>query len=311
MENSNLLIVMGKILRSRSYQILESKNQVVPRHYLGTLISSRMSHSSEVASLALDMASELRDHYYINRELVFLGSLIHDIGQPPFAHQGEEFLERHLKGFNHTSFGIFRLEVVDGIKLPEELSAVIRDHKTKGFILSMVFDKLPLESFLIAAADKIAYTISDAMDLKIIKPKTIFPEFKILDLSKTEECLWGMLKKEIVFGVRNSCLSGSLLLVDFEKLRVFIVYEMYHKLEREFLDLILERDFNYLVGQGFKKEEAALALALISEPELGRLDRIVISYIDGKKELSNPAKFYLAEIRPHLAAWLKSYKEYL
>jgi dGTPase len=310
MKNSSLLIVMGKILRSRSYQTLESKNQVIPRHYSTAFLSSRMSHSAEVASLALDIANDLRDYYDINHELVFLGGLIHDIGQPPFAHQGEEFLQKHLKGFDHAGFGIFRLEVVDGIKLPEELCTVIRDHKTNGFILSTVFDKISFESFLIVAADKIAYVISDAMDLKTIRPKTIFPEFKILDLSKSKECLWGMLKKEIVFGIRNSCLSGSVLLADFEKLRVFMVYEMYQKMEREILSLILGRDFYYLINQGFKAEEAALALALIPEPELMSLDKIVISHTYGVKELNNPAKFYLAEIRPHLAAWLKIYKKH-
>ncbi len=109
-----------RIIYSQSFRRLRHKAQVFyfPQN---DHVSTRMDHVRFVASAARTVARCLR----LNEDLAEAIGLAHDIGHPPFGHQGEEFLsaifekeehqvlrDRLMPKFSHEIYG---LRVVDSI----------------------------------------------------------------------------------------------------------------------------------------------------------------------------------------------------
>lgn len=89
----------GRIIHSASFRRQQGKTQVFP----GTesdFFRTRLTHSLEVAQIAEGIADflneELQDDQKINSRLCATAGLVHDIGHPPFGHNGERALDHAM-----------------------------------------------------------------------------------------------------------------------------------------------------------------------------------------------------------------------
>ncbi|SIO56145.1 dGTPase [Bradyrhizobium erythrophlei] len=91
----------ARLIHCPSFRRLQGKAQLFPCQE-SDFFRNRMSHSLEVAQIAKSIAIKLNDeHDYfktnnINTDLIEFAGLAHDVGHPPFGHNGEAQLDRHM-----------------------------------------------------------------------------------------------------------------------------------------------------------------------------------------------------------------------
>jgi predicted deoxyguanosinetriphosphate triphosphohydrolase len=97
---------------------LQGKTQLFPG-YESDFFRNRLTHSLEVAQIAESIADNLNysDPFLrenkIDPRLCFTAALLHDIGHPPFGHNGEEALdERMLRRLTLPSYATKRFRVI-------------------------------------------------------------------------------------------------------------------------------------------------------------------------------------------------------
>src|SRR5437588_9590660 len=83
-----------RIIHSRAFRRLEAKTQVFTPG-LSDHFRNRLTHTIEVSQIARTVASVLG----LDEDLTEALALAHDIGHPPFAHTGEEELDRLMRRF--------------------------------------------------------------------------------------------------------------------------------------------------------------------------------------------------------------------
>lgn len=89
-----------RIIHSGAFRRLKYKTQVFVFHQ-GDHYRTRLTHTLEVAQITRTLARALM----VNEDLAEAVALAHDLGHPPFAHAGEEALNRcmeKLGGFDHN-----------------------------------------------------------------------------------------------------------------------------------------------------------------------------------------------------------------
>ncbi len=90
-----------RIIHASAFRRLKEKTQVFVAHE-GDHYRTRLTHSLEVAQIARSLATALG----LDADLAETIALGHDLGHPPFAHAGEEELERQMAefgGFDHNA----------------------------------------------------------------------------------------------------------------------------------------------------------------------------------------------------------------
>ncbi len=163
-----------RIVHSRAFRRLQYKTQVFTADH-GDHFRNRLTHTIEVVQLARSAARRL----HLNEDLVECIALVHDVGHPPFGHQGETMLDELLQGhggFEHNKQG---LRIVDELEIcyPEfpglNLTYEVRESIIKH---SAHYDrsKVParfspheaplLEAQLVDEMDSIAYDCHDVDD---------------------------------------------------------------------------------------------------------------------------------------------------
>jgi len=166
-----------RIIHSRAFRRLENKMQVFPAG-ISDHFRNRLTHTIEVSQIARTVASALG----LDEDLTEALALGHDIGHPPFAHAGEEELDRQMRGvgerFNHNLHALRIVESFEhryarfrGLNLTFELREGIVKHsrdfeKGENPELDEYLPGLrpPLEAQLIDLADEIAYNTADLDD---------------------------------------------------------------------------------------------------------------------------------------------------
>ncbi|MFO0936518.1 MAG: deoxyguanosinetriphosphate triphosphohydrolase [Gemmataceae bacterium] len=162
-----------RIVHSSAFRRMTGKTQVlfasVNDHH-----RTRLTHTLEVTQVARTVARRLR----LNEDLTEAIALSHDIGHPPFGHEGENTLDRCLVndgGFNHNLFGLRRVDLLEerypdfpGLNLTFEVrEAFVRHANRMDAEVGQEFRTLGapfLEALVVDEVDSIAYDTHDIDD---------------------------------------------------------------------------------------------------------------------------------------------------
>ena len=166
-----------RIIHARAFRRLEDKTQVFTPG-LSDHFRNRLTHTFEVAQIARTVAGVLG----LDEDLTEALALAHDIGHPPFAHSGEEELDRQMQRFGERfDHNLHSLRIVDafeqryarfpGLNLTFEVREGIVKH-SRDFEPGewpeldeyLPGYKPPLEAQLIDLADELAYNTADLDD---------------------------------------------------------------------------------------------------------------------------------------------------
>lgn len=166
-----------RVVHSRAFRRLEAKTQVFAPG-LSDHFRNRLTHTIEVAQIARTLAVVLE----LDEGLTEALALAHDIGHPPFAHAGEEELNRQMGRFGERfEHNLHALRIVEsfeqryarfpGLNLTFEVREGIVKHsrdfgpgeqaEVEPFLPGF---RPPLEAQLIDLADEVAYNTADLDD---------------------------------------------------------------------------------------------------------------------------------------------------
>lgn len=166
-----------RIVHSRAFRRLEAKTQVFTPG-LSDHFRNRLTHTIEVAQISRTVASVLE----LDDNLTEALALAHDIGHPPFAHAGEEELDRQMRAYGERfEHNLHALRIVGqfeqryarfpGLNLTFEVREGILKHshdfepgevpEVESYLPGL---RPPLEAQLIDLADEVAYNTADLDD---------------------------------------------------------------------------------------------------------------------------------------------------
>ena len=166
-----------RVVHSRAFRRLEAKTQVFAPG-LSDHFRNRLTHTIEVAQIARTLANVLE----LDENLTEALALAHDIGHPPFAHAGEEELNRQMERFGeHFDHNLHALRIVEsfeqryarfpGLNLTFEVREGMVKHSRD--LIAGEYPELEayqpalrpaLEAQLIDLADEVAYNTADLDD---------------------------------------------------------------------------------------------------------------------------------------------------
>ena len=170
-----------RVIHSDSFRLLKHKTQVFLAH-TGDYYRTRLTHSLEVSQISRSISRRLG----LDEDLAEVLDLSHDLGHPPFAHSGEEILNRCMKdydGFDHNAQTLRiltsleeRYPLFKGLNLTwETLEGVVKHNgpllnphiviKEYNNIHDLELDTFPgLEAQIASLSDDIAYNNHDIDD---------------------------------------------------------------------------------------------------------------------------------------------------
>lgn len=102
-----------RILHSQAFRRLQNKTQVFPNQE-GDFFRTRLTHSLEVEQLSRTVARKLG----LNEELCAVLAIGHDLGHPPFGHQGQDKLDELMKNHGGFEHNLQALRLVDKLESP-------------------------------------------------------------------------------------------------------------------------------------------------------------------------------------------------
>ena len=168
-----------RVVHTKAFRRLENKTQVFAPLF-SDHFRTRLTHTLEVTQVSTTIARALG----LNVDLCEVLALSHDIGHPPFGHEGEKVLDKIMKkhgsGFDHNLHALRIVEDFEvkypafrGLNLTYEVREGIVKHSsdwqdsTRSYIDLSEYEpgvKPPLEAQVIDLADEIAYNAADLDD---------------------------------------------------------------------------------------------------------------------------------------------------
>ena len=166
-----------RVIHARAFRRLEDKTQVFTPG-LSDHFRNRLTHTIEVSQVARTVAAVLG----LDEDFTEALALAHDIGHPPFAHAGEEELNRQMQRFGDSfDHNLHALRIVEsfeqryarfpGLNLTFEVREGIVKHsrdfepgedpRLDEYLPGL---RPPLEAQLIDLADEVAYNTADLDD---------------------------------------------------------------------------------------------------------------------------------------------------
>ncbi|HTD65370.1 MAG TPA: deoxyguanosinetriphosphate triphosphohydrolase [Candidatus Limnocylindria bacterium] len=100
-----------RVIHSRAFRRLEYKTQVF-LNGSGDHLRTRLTHTIEVAGISRNIARALR----INEDLTETIALAHDLGHSPFGHNGEEALNKLMRGHGGFEHNRQSLRIVEELE---------------------------------------------------------------------------------------------------------------------------------------------------------------------------------------------------
>lgn len=168
-----------RVVHTKAFRRLEKKTQVFAADY-SDHFRNRLTHTIEVAQIARTISQVLG----LNTDLCEALALSHDIGHPPFGHEGERVLNGIMQtwggGFDHNLHALRIVEDFEekyagfrGLNLTFEVREGIVKHSRDyasddqpyvDITEYRLHERPPLEAQLIDLADEIAYNSADLDD---------------------------------------------------------------------------------------------------------------------------------------------------
>ena len=170
-----------RVIHSDSFRLLKHKTQVFLAH-TGDYYRTRLTHSLEVSQISRSISRRLG----LDEDLAEVLALSHDLGHPPFAHSGEEILNKCMNdydGFDHNAQTLRiltsleeRYPLFNGLNLTwETLEGVVKHNgpllnphiviKEYNKIHDLELNTYPgLEAQIASLSDDIAYNNHDIDD---------------------------------------------------------------------------------------------------------------------------------------------------
>ena len=170
-----------RVIHSDSFRLLKHKTQVFVAHTCD-YYRTRLTHSLEVSQIARTVARRLE----IDEDLAEVLALAHDLGHPPFAHSGEDVLDKCMNGYDGFDHNAQTLRILttleeryplfNGLNLTWETLEGIAKHNgpledphisIKNFnkIYDLDLNTFPgLEAQIASLSDDIAYNNHDIDD---------------------------------------------------------------------------------------------------------------------------------------------------
>ncbi len=174
---------LARIIHSHSFRRLVGKTQLFPRNE-SDFFRNRLTHSLEVAQIAKSIAIKMNrsiadDDDKIDLDLVELAGLAHDLGHPPFGHQGEEVLADCMKKFGGFEGNAQTLRVLSKIE-----KKIHDGELSRGGFDALGRDRrggLNLTYRALASILKYDYDISEQIEKYKNTDKTIFKGYYATD----------------------------------------------------------------------------------------------------------------------------------
>ncbi|HEX7908279.1 MAG TPA: dNTP triphosphohydrolase [Paraburkholderia sp.] len=114
----------ARLIHSPAFRRLQGKTQLFPGAE-SDFFRNRLTHSHEVAQIAKGIALNINQSDYfrdspINTDLVELAALAHDLGHPPFGHNGEHALDECMRKHGGFEGNAQTLRIVARLEKREE-----------------------------------------------------------------------------------------------------------------------------------------------------------------------------------------------
>lgn len=161
-----------RIIHTSAFRRLEYKTQVFVYHE-GDYYRTRLTHTIEVTQIARSICKSLQ----LNEDLAEAIALAHDLGHPPFGHNGQDVINRIMKdhgGFEHNKQSLRIVKLLEtrypefpGLNLSWEVLEGMCKHSKdpENPILALKgYRHSPLEAQVADFADGIAYNAHDLDD---------------------------------------------------------------------------------------------------------------------------------------------------
>jgi dGTPase len=249
------MVDRDRIIHSKAFRRLKHKTQVYIKTW-GDHYRTRLTHTLEVAQIAKTIGKGIG----LNEDLIEAIALGHDIGHVPFAHNGEEVLNKlNVNGFKHNENSIRVLTKIEkngeGLNLTKEV--------LNGILYHSGFSKndgkaFTLEGQIVKYSDKIAYVnhdIDDSIRAGILKMSHI-PKTLIDILGDTHGKRVDTLVKDCIYSTLHNLSVGKVEVTLSEnmeeslgKLRDFMFRKVYRgeilAIERNKAKFVLEQVINH------------------------------------------------------------------
>lgn len=131
----------ARLIHSPSFRRLQGKTQLFPGDE-SDFFRNRLTHSLEVAQIAKTIAIKLNEEVpqlkktgkdqQIDCDLVELAALAHDLGHPPFGHNGEKALDDCMKAYGGFEGNAQTLRILSKLEKKQEENKKIEPVDKKG-----------------------------------------------------------------------------------------------------------------------------------------------------------------------------------
>lgn len=137
----------GRLIHSPAFRRLQGKTQLYPGME-SDFFRNRLTHSMEVAQIAKTIATFINKKFladlpnlHINEDICEFAGLAHDLGHPPFGHQGEEALDDCMRDFGGFEGNAQTLRILGKIEKKSRLPEIKKNEEYR-FGLNLTYRSL-------------------------------------------------------------------------------------------------------------------------------------------------------------------------